>query len=172
MQPGQVIADRYRIEQPIGEGGIGRVFRARDLHTREAVAIKCLRNEFAKDARVRRRFMREGRAVARLQHPHIVRLYACGESGDTPYIAMELIEGTPLSEHRDQGLHLDTLLAIADQTLSALAFAHARGVVHRDVKPENILVSWVDRGHRPYVKLLDFGFARVEDDQEIGRAHV
>ena len=167
MQPGQVIADRYRIEQLIGEGGIGRVYSARDLHTRETLAIKCLRPEFAKDSRVRRRFMREGRAVARLAHPHIVRLFACGEAADTPFIAMELIEGTPLSDHRDQGLHLDTLLAIVDQTLSALAFAHARGVVHRDVKPENILVSWVDRGRRPFVKLLDFGFARVEDDQDV-----
>lgn len=166
MQPGQVVADRYRIEQLIGEGGIGRVYRARDLMTREAVALKTLRPEFARDNRVKRRFMREARAVARLQHPNIVRLFTCGDADDTPYIAMELIDGTALSEHRDQGLHLDTLLTVVDQTLSALAFAHARGVIHRDVKPENILVSWVDRGRRPFVKLLDFGFARVEDDQD------
>jgi tetratricopeptide (TPR) repeat protein len=167
MQPGQVVGDRYRIEQLIGEGGIGQVFRARDLMTRELVALKALRPEFARDARIKRRFMREARAVARLQHPHIVRLFACGDSDDAPYIAMELIEGQALSEHRDQGLHLDTLLQVIDQTLAALAFAHARGVVHRDVKPENILVSWVDRGRRPFVKLLDFGFARVEGDQDI-----
>jgi tetratricopeptide (TPR) repeat protein len=167
MQPGQVVGDRYRIEQLIGEGGIGQVFRARDLMTRELVALKALRPEFARDARIKRRFMREARAVARLQHPHIVRLFACGDSDDAPYIAMELIEGQALSEHRDQGLHLDTLLTVVDQTLAALAFAHARGVVHRDVKPENILVSWVDRGRRPFVKLLDFGFARVDGDQDI-----
>ena len=166
MQPGQVVADRYRIEQLIGEGGIGRVYRVHDLMTRELVALKVLRPEFARDNRIRRRFMREARAVARLQHPHIVRLFACGDAGDTPFIAMELIGGQPMSEHRDQGLHLDTLLTIVDQTLGALAFAHARGVIHRDVKPENIQVSWVDRGRRPFIKLLDFGFARVEDDQD------
>ncbi|MCK6571859.1 protein kinase [Myxococcota bacterium] len=167
MQPGQVVGDRYRLEHLIGEGGIGQVFRARDLMTRELVALKALRPEFARDARIKRRFMREARAVARLQHPHIVRLFTCGDSDDAPYIAMELIEGQALSEHRDQGLHLDTLMTVVDQTLSALAFAHARGVVHRDVKPENILVSWVDRGRRPFIKLLDFGFARVEGDQDV-----
>ena len=135
MQPGLVVADRYRIEQLIGEGGIGRVYRARDIMTRELVALKTLRPEFARDNRIKRRFMREARAVARLQHPNIVRLFTCGDADDTPYIAMELIDGTALSEHRDQGLHLDTLLTVVDQTLSALAFAHARGVIHRDVKP-------------------------------------
>lgn len=165
MEPGQVLADRFRIDAPLGEGGIGRVFRAWDLRSSTAVALKVLRPELAREARVRRRFRREARAVGRLVHPHIVRLLAYGEdAGGTPYLVMELIEGRSLADLRDDGLPLDGLLTVIDQILGALAFAHARGVVHRDVKPENIIVH-LD-GTAPRAKLLDFGFARVEDDQD------
>ncbi len=165
MQSGLVVADRFRIEEPIGEGGIGRVYRASDLRTQTPVAVKVLRPEFARDARVRRRFRREARAVGRLVHPHIVRLLSYGEDpSGAPYLVMELLTGQSLSGLRAKGLDLQRLLIVMDQTLSALAFAHARGVVHRDVKPENIIVE-LD-GAVPGTKLLDFGFARVEDDQD------
>ena len=167
MERGQVVADRFRIERIIGEGGVGRVYRAEDLETRQIVAIKCLRPEFAQDTRFKRRFLREARAVARLHHPNIIRMFTSGENADgLPYLTMELIDGVPLSEHRDAGLHLDSLLSVVDQTLGALAYAHARGVIHRDVKPENILVT-LGVGGGLLVKLLDFGFARVEDDEDI-----
>ena len=167
MERGQVVADRFRIERIIGEGGVGRVYRAEDLETRQIVAIKCLRAEFAQDTRFKRRFLREARAVARLHHPNIIRMFTSGENADgLPYLTMELIDGVPLSEHRDFGLHLDSLLSVVDQTLGALAYSHARGVIHRDVKPENILVT-LGVGGGLLVKLLDFGFARVEDDEDI-----
>jgi len=167
MERGQLVAGRYALGELLGEGGIGLVFEALDHRTGQRVALKGLRPEFARDARVRRRFVREARAVARLNHAHIVRLLDFGEGEDgSAFLAMELVRGRPLSELRDEGLELDELLSITDQVLAALAFAHARGVVHRDVKPENILVERVS-GQRPQVKLLDFGFARIEDDQDI-----
>ena len=167
MERGQLVAGRYALGELLGEGGIGRVFEALDHRTGQRVALKGLRPEFARDARVRRRFVREARAVARLSHAHIVRLLDFGESEDgSAFLAMELVRGRPLSELRDEGLGLDELLTVIDQVLSALAFAHARGVVHRDVKPENILVERAP-GQRPQTKLLDFGFARIEDDQDI-----
>jgi serine/threonine-protein kinase len=166
MQTGHVVSGRYRLDDLLGEGGIGRVYRAWDAEAGITVALKCLRPEFARDARIRRRFMREARAVARLSHPNIVRLLDYGEDQDgIAFLVMELLDGQPLSEHREQGLHLDALLTIVDQMLAALAYAHARGVVHRDVKPENLLVNFADPRH-PSAKLLDFGFARVEDDQD------
>ncbi len=167
MEPGQVFADRFRIETPLGEGGIGRVFKARDLRQNSSVAIKCLRPEFATDTRIKRRFMREARAIGRLSHPHIVKMFGYGEDAvGGPYIAMELIDGVPMNELRDEELSLEDLLTLIDQVLAALAYTHARGIIHRDVKPENIIVSRGRAGASPTTKLLDFGFARVEDDQD------
>ena len=168
MEPGQVFADRFRIEHAIGEGGIGRVFKARDLRQNSAVAIKCLRPEFAKETRIRRRFMREARAIGRLSHPHIVKMFGYGEDTlGVPYISMELIAGVPMSELREEEIALEELLVLLDQVLGALAYTHARGIIHRDVKPENIIVTpAATPGAMRTTKLLDFGFARVDDDQD------
>ncbi|MCB9538033.1 MAG: protein kinase [Myxococcales bacterium] len=167
MEPGTVFADRYRIDQLLGEGGVGRVFRARDLQARPPVdvALKCLRPEYAREKTVRRRFKREARAAQSLQHAHIVGVHAYGDDAQgVPYIAMELLEGTPMSTLRDDDRPLEWLLAVVDQILSALAYIHARNIIHRDVKPENILV--LDGPQGPQAKLVDFGFARVEDDAD------
>lgn len=167
MQPGQVFADRFKIEALIGEGGVGRVYRATDARRDLPVALKCLRPEYAKEARIRRRFMREARAQSRLGHPNIVRMFDYGEDRDgVPYIAMELIDGVPMSERRKDDLSLAVILHLADQILAALAYIHARGIIHRDVKPENIVVVGQDDPEKPGAKLLDFGFARVEDDAD------
>ncbi len=167
MEPGQVFADRFRIENAIGEGGMGLVFKARDLRQNSTVAIKCLRPEYAKKTRIRRRFMREARAIGRLAHPHIVKMFSYGEDADSvPYISMELIDGTPMSELREQEMTVEHLITLVDQVLSALAYTHARGIIHRDVKPENIIVENTPPDAPPSTKLLDFGFARVEDDQD------
>ncbi|MCA9540278.1 MAG: protein kinase, partial [Myxococcales bacterium] len=145
---------------------MGRVYRAHDQSSGSAVAIKCLRPEYAQEPRIRRRFMREARAVQRLAHPHIVRMYGYGEdTAGVPYIAMEYIDGKPLSEQREDGLTLETILRLVDQVLSALAYSHARGIIHRDIKPENIVVV-EEPGGQVIAKLLDFGFARVEDDPD------
>jgi len=164
IQPGLVFADRFRIEKPIGSGGVGLVYRAHDLKLDMPVALKCLRIEWAEHQRVRRRFMREARAISLLQHPNIVRVFDYGEADDVPYIAMEYIDGTPLSEMRQAPLALPVLLELVDQVLGALAYIHARRIIHRDVKPENVMV--VAQGPTLVAKLLDFGFARVEEDQD------
>ena len=167
MQPGQVFADRFTIEALIGEGGVGRVYRATDATRELPVALKCLRPEYAREPRIRRRFMREARAQSRLAHPNIVRMFDYGEDRDTiPYIAMELIDGVPMSDRRKHDLSLAVILHLVDQILAALAYIHARGIIHRDVKPENIVVVERDDAERPVAKLVDFGFARVDEDQD------
>ncbi len=167
MQAGDRFADRFEIDSLLGEGGVGRVWRATDHQRALEVALKCLRPEYAREARIRRRFMREARAVSALSHPNIVRMYEYGEDADgIPFISMELIAGTPMSERRKADLSLTVILHIVDQMLAALAYTHARGVIHRDVKPENIVVVEGDDPDRPMAKLLDFGFARIEDDSE------
>lgn len=163
---GEILANRYRLLDELGRGGMGTVWRAEDLLTRRDVALKRLRAEFVQDARLRRRLRREARAVARLEHPNIVRLYDMGEDdAGAPFLAMEMVRGRPL-----RAVGLDTfewprLAAYVDQILGALAFAHARGVVHRDLKPDNVVVAKGPQGEE-VIKLLDFGFARVEDDSD------
>ncbi|MCA9638794.1 MAG: serine/threonine protein kinase, partial [Myxococcales bacterium] len=111
------------------------------------------------------RFMREARAISRLNHPNIVRVYDYGEDpGGAPYIAMEYLDGTPLSDLREQPMPVPLLLEITDQVLAALAYIHARRIIHRDVKPENVIIQ--TEGSQATAKLLDFGFARVEEDQD------
>ncbi len=161
-----LLAGRYRLLDELGQGGMGTVWRAFDTLARREVALKRLRAEFVEDARLRRRLRREARAVARLEHPNIVRLYDLGEDADgAPFLAMEMVRGRPL---RPVGLAVRewaVLAGYADQMLAALAFAHARGVVHRDLKPDNIFVTEGPH-HDDLLKLLDFGFARVEDDTD------
>ncbi|MEZ4474326.1 MAG: serine/threonine-protein kinase [bacterium] len=165
IETGLVLADRFRIEKPIGSGGVGLVYRAFDLQQNIPVAVKCLRAEWAEHLRIRRRFMREARAISRLNHPNIVRVFDYGEDpSGAPYIAMEYLDGTPLSEMREQTMPVPVLLELFDQVLGALAYIHARRVIHRDVKPENVIIQ--SDGHQATAKLLDFGFARVEEDQD------
>ena len=165
-ESGELLAGRYRLLDELGKGGMGTVWRALDVRTEREVALKRLRAEFAKDAKLRRRLRREARAVARLEHPNIVRLYDMGEDADgSPFLAMEMVRGRSLYRQIKEGLAFGLLLEFVDQILSALAFAHARGVIHRDLKPENVVVTRNDAGAE-LVKLLDFGFARVEDDSD------
>lgn len=161
MQPGAVFAQRFRIEALIGEGGIGRVYRARDLRTNAPVAIKRLRVEYARDPEAKARFVREAEVMERLPHPNIIQVYGHGEDAEAlPYMAMELITGEPLSEWREREGVLGEVLLLMDQVLGALGFCHRSGVVHRDVKPENIVIlPPAAPGLAPVAKLLDFGFA-------------
>lgn len=165
IQPGLVFADRFRIERPIGSGGVGLVYQAQDLDKNQAVAIKCLRTEWAEHMRIRRRFMREARAISRLNHVNIVKVFDYGEdAAGVPFIAMEYLDGASLADLREQQITLPTLLELIDQVLSALAYIHARRIVHRDIKPENIIV--IEDDGALVAKLLDFGFARDEEDQD------
>src|SRR5271154_5779303 len=136
MQPGDIIADRFEIGKLVGSGAMGVVFRARDHATGTDVAVKVLRNDEDRDEA---RFEREAEVLADLHHPHVVRYVA---HGSTPladaYLVMEWIEGEDLGHRLSRGrLPVDACVALGARVASALALAHARGVIHRDVKPSN-----------------------------------
>jgi tRNA A-37 threonylcarbamoyl transferase component Bud32 len=145
---------QYRIEAPLGAGGMGEVFRARDTRLNRTVAIKISQRRFTG------RFKQEARAVAALNHPNIVQVYGLESEDGDDFIVMEFVPGRTLAELLRVGrLSLDQALEYANQIASALAAAHAAGVVHRDIKPGNIIVT--DAG---VVKVLDFGLAKVEQN--------
>ncbi len=158
LGPGGVIGDRYRIERVLGEGGMGRVYAARQLGLDRAVAIKVLRPELARDAMALRRFQREARLVASLASEHVVRVHDLGElpTGE-PYLVMELLEGEDLAAMVARGpIFVEQAVGWILAACDALAEAHALGMVHRDIKPSNLFVT---RQHR--LKVLDFGLAKL-----------
>ena len=161
---------RYEIDARIGEGAMAEVYRARDPEIGRVVAIKILKASFSCDPDLGERFLREARAAGALSHANIATIYDFGMADGTPYIAMELVDGQPLDVALNvQGrLPYERVLEIGQQLASALAYAHRHGVVHRDVKPSNILLSTDGRT----VKLLDFGVARIseaENENRLGR---
>jgi serine/threonine protein kinase/tetratricopeptide (TPR) repeat protein len=147
----------YEILGPLGTGGMGEVYRARDTKLGREVAIKVLPAAFTDDAERRERFEREARAASALSHPNVATIYEFGESDGCAFIAMELVEGQPL-DARIAGQPLETrdLVDLALQVADALEEAHGRGITHRDIKPGNLMVT--SRGR---VKVLDFGLARL-----------
>src|SRR5947209_15335438 len=149
---------RYEILQEIGRGAMGVVFKARDPLIGRAVALKTLTAGVAESADLLQRFYREARAAGGLQHPNIVTIYEMGESGGAPFIAMEYLEGESLEKiiARKPALPLATKIAYVIQTCRALDYAHRRGVIHRDVKPANIVVT-----RDGIVKVVDFVIARL-----------
>jgi eukaryotic-like serine/threonine-protein kinase len=150
----------YAIEAPLGAGGMGEVYRARDVRLDRTVAVKILPPELAVDERYRQRFEREARAASALSHPHIAHVYDVGEQDGTHFIAMEHVEGENLRQLVTRGpLDVDRVVELGAQIASALEEAHARGVVHRDVKSANAVVT-----PKGQVKVLDFGLARRERD--------
>jgi serine/threonine-protein kinase len=152
---------RYRIEGRLGEGAMADVYRAHDPGIGRTVAIKVLKPEYGRNPELGERFLREARAAGALNHPNIATIYDVGEADGVAYIAMELIEGQPLDTLiQAQGrLPYERVLAIGQQLASALDYAHRAGVVHRDVKPSNILLT----ADGKTAKLLDFGVARMGD---------
>jgi predicted Ser/Thr protein kinase len=151
---GTTLAERYRIEERIASGGMGAIYRAVDERLNRTVAIKVLRDDFSGDPAFVERFRREARAVAALSHPRIANVYDYGED-DRPFIVMEFAEGTNLARILEGGpLSAERTCRIGAQVAAALAHAHAAGIVHRDVKPANIIVAPGDR-----VKITDFGIA-------------
>src|SRR5689334_23835400 len=148
------LADRYRIERPLGAGGMATVFLARDLKHDRAVAIKVLRPELAA-ALGAERFLAEIRTTAGLDHPHILALIDSGEAEGRLYYVLPFVRGESLRDKlvRERQLGLDEALAITRQIAGALDHAHGKGVIHRDIKPENILL------HEGEAMLADFGIA-------------
>ncbi|HYN05680.1 MAG TPA: serine/threonine-protein kinase, partial [Vicinamibacteria bacterium] len=146
----------YEIEAPLGAGGMGEVYKARDVRLDRTVAVKILPPELAVDERYRQRFEREARAASALSHPHIAHVYDVGEQDGTHFIAMEYVEGENLRQLVSRGpVDVDRVVELGAQMASALEEAHARGVVHRDIKSANAVVT-----PKGQVKVLDFGLAR------------
>lgn len=151
---------RYEILEEIGRGAMGVVFKGRDPLIGRAVAVKTITAGVAESADLLERFYREARAAGGLQHPNIVTIYEMAESGGSPFIAMEYLEGESLEKlvARKAALPLSTKIDYVIQTCRALDFAHRRGIIHRDVKPANIVVT-----RDGMVKVVDFGIARIAD---------
>lgn len=162
---GRIVAGKYRVEEMIGEGGMGQVFRATQLSLDKAVVLKVLRRSLLSDARTVARFQREAKAASRLNHPNAIGIIDFGQdSDDSLYIAMEYVPGRDLHQIiSDEGpLPEKRLIKIVAQVLAALSDAHAVGVIHRDLKPENIMVE--QRRDQPdFVKVLDFGIAKLQE---------
>lgn len=152
----KVLNERYQLELKLGEGGMGSVYRALDLATNRDVAVKILRRDLAESKHARRRFAREARAAGMLNHNGIVRTMDFVDE-IRPYLVMELVNGVSMRRYvRRERPDCFRLLEICDEMCEALAHAHDRGVVHRDLKPDNIVITPEGR-----VKILDFGLARV-----------
>ncbi|MBI2214839.1 MAG: protein kinase [Acidobacteria bacterium] len=150
----------YEIVAPLGAGGMGVLFRARDPRLNRDVAIKFLADKHAASDERLKRFEREARAASALNHPHIITVYEIGEHEGRPFIAMELVEGRSLRALLGEGASsMRRLLTIASQIADGLAAAHERGIVHRDLKPENVMIA-----KNGYVKILDFGLAKLEPE--------
>ena len=146
----------YEISDLIGAGGMGEVYRARDTRLGREVAIKVLQEAVAGDVDQRRRFEREARAAAALNHPNIATVYEIGDHEGTQFISMELVEGKTLKERlKDGPLSVKETLELATQIAAGLAKAHAAGIVHRDLKPGNLMVT-----SDGLLKVLDFGLAK------------
>ena len=162
----QVLSNRYQLLAPIGRGGMSTIYRGQDLHMNRVVAIEVLREAFSTDSKFITRFQREAKAASALHHPNIVEVYDYGQSDGNYYIVMELIQGTDLRRYlRSRGvLDVNRAVIIAHDIALGLAAAHRRGIVHRDVKPQNILV-----GHDGTVKLTDFGIVSMYQDMDAKR---
>jgi eukaryotic-like serine/threonine-protein kinase len=162
-----IAGGRYRLERPLGHGGMASVFLARDTELDRAVALKLLAENLGGDESVRRRFVREARLAARLSHPNVVSVYDAGEDEGRPYIVMEHIEGESLADvlAARGRLPADEARGLALQAAQGLAHAHEAGLVHRDIKPQNLILR--DDGT---IKVADFGIARAAEETALTQA--
>jgi serine/threonine-protein kinase len=166
---GQTIS-HYKILERLGEGGMGAVYKAEDVRLRRTVALKFLPERFALTEEDRERFLREAQAAAALDHPNICTIYEIDEAGGRPFLAMAYVEGRSLDRRIADGpLDLKDAIDIARQAADGLRAAHAKGIVHRDIKSSNLMLADEGSG-RPQVKLLDFGLAQLSGRSKLTRA--
>src|ERR1700722_16193523 len=146
----------YEIQSPLGAGGMGEVYRARDTRLDRTVAIKVLASHLSSSPELKQRMEREARAISSLNHPNICQLYDIGSQDGTDYLVMEFLEGETLGERLRKGaVPLNETLTIGAAIAEALAVAHERGIVHRDLKPGNVMLT------KAGAKLMDFGLAKA-----------
>jgi hypothetical protein len=164
----RLAGDRYELEDRLGHGGMATVYRAHDLKLDREVAIKLLADNFAGDDEVRKRFSREARLAARLDHPNVVQVFDVGQDDDRPFIVMEHVEGGTLEDRlsrRRRSLNHDEALRLLGQLCEGLGHAHAKKLVHRDIKPQNLLLRESD----DCLKITDFGIARAAEETRLTR---
>ena len=162
-EPGDIVAEKFRIIEELGRGGFGAVFVAEQLGVGRQVALKTMLPQIAMHENLIERFKREAELIKNLNHPNTVRLYDLGSTGHGLfYIAMEMLKGKPLSDALEQGERFNTLrmFRIIEQVLKSLIEAHHTGIIHRDLKPENIMLVEM-LGEEDFIKVLDFGIAKA-----------
>ena len=171
LSPGTVVDGKYDIESVLGEGGMGVVYLARDIHTEVPVVVKAIRSEYAHRPEFKSRILAEGRALATIDHNNVVRLNAVVVEPDALYLVMQFIEGESLDKTIERyvaqqtPMPVDLVLKIFFQVLDGVGAAHGEGVIHRDLKPANILIRQRDA----VAKVTDFGIAKAEEDAQAGR---
>ena len=159
----RLAGERYELEDRLGHGGMATVYRAHDLKLDREVAIKLLADNFAGDDEVRKRFSREARLAARLDHPNVVQVFDVGEDEERPFIVMEHVEGGTLEDwlnRRRRSFDREEALRLLGQLCEGLGHAHAKKLVHRDIKPQNLLL----RDSDDCLKITDFGIARAAEE--------
>lgn len=164
---GTVFDERYRIDRMIGIGGMAVVFEAYDLQEKRTVAVKLLRDEISNDVQSVKRFINESKAVSMMNHPNIVRIYDVAVSDTLKYIVMERIDGITLKKYMNakKALSFKVTMSVAEQVLCALEHAHKQGVIHRDIKPQNIMLL-----RNGKVVVTDFGIAKLPDAENVTMA--
>ena len=164
IEPGtELDGGKYKIARLLGHGGMGSVFEARQRDTHKRVAIKCLHPSHATDPESAERLLREARATARVRHPNVVDLYDVGRDGTMIYLVMEFLEGEVLSDAIERAdLPVYTMIGLLTDAMRGVAAAHKCGVIHRDIKPDNIFLARVADVPRPVAKVLDFGISKLE----------
>lgn len=168
---GTLLEDRYRIIDVIGRGGMGVVYRAKQEYMDRIVAVKMLQPQLVKDSTTVKRFEQEAKAASKLMHPNIITLHDYGFVGEVPYLVMDFVQGTSLSELLKSGGQLGVLrsINIFAQVCDALEHAHRNGIVHRDLKPGNIMLIQTEQ-NEDFVKVVDFGVAKIleigEEDKQ------
>jgi serine/threonine-protein kinase len=173
LTPGTLVDKKYAIEKPLGEGGMGVVWLARDLNTDVLVVVKAIRAEYAHRKDFRDRILAEGRALARIDHPNVVRLNAVVVDEDGLCLVMQFIEGETLEDRLERCKSTNTKLSVKEalsifrQIVAGVGAAHAEGIIHRDLKPANVLLRKKDG----VVKVTDFGIAKEEQDAQQGKGH-
>lgn len=166
VEVGQIISGKYKLLRLLGDGGMGSVFEAEHMNLGTHVAIKVLHTDLARKAGIAERFLQEARVSAQIRSPHVVQVIDVDRTPDgVAYLVMELLQGEPLSGlvRRERQLAVPTAAEYTTQILQALEAAHALGVIHRDLKPDNVFVTW--QGGKAVLKLIDFGIAKLKTAQ-------